>query len=112
LIDEAQFIPQLARLCDELERRAVGVVLAALNQDFKGQPWPEITPLLHTFEVEQTFAVCKHCGDMRSTYSHLVSDAKPDAQGHIIGAEEHFIALCRACWLQQQSLGTQHMVLE
>jgi len=112
LIDEAQFIPGLARLCNELEQREISVVLAALNQDFLGQPWPEIAPLLHTFEVRQTFAVCKYCSNMRATCSHLISNATPNSEGHIIGSTKDFIALCRPCWLRQPKAGTPQTVSE
>ena len=97
LIEEAQFIDELWSLCNELAKCGVHVFMAALNEDYTGQPWPKIRDMLHTCQVYQTFAVCKRCGSMRASHSALL---KPNIDGGniVIGGDDRFEALCDACF--------------
>lgn len=107
-IDEAQFfdndlVDVANRLADEGRR----VVVAGLDQDYRGKPFEPIPQLLAVAEyIHKTLAVCMVCGSPADRSQRLV---QRDVQV-LLGAKETYEARCRVHWRpdvfdpEQQSL--------
>ena len=95
-IDEAQFFD--ATLVDVVERLANDgrrVIVAGLDQDFRGQPFGPIPGLMAVAEyVTKTMAVCMVCGSPANRSQRLV---QRDDQV-VLGATETYEARCRLHW--------------
>lgn len=95
-IDEAQFfddslVEVVNRLADEGRR----VVVAGLDQDFRGRPFDPIPEIMAIAEyVDKTLAVCMVCGAPANRSQRLVHR---DSQV-LLGAGEVYEARCRAHW--------------
>lgn len=65
-IDEAQFFDMgLLKVCDDLAKRGVRVIVAGLDMDFKGEPFGPIPYLMAKAEyVTKVHAICAVCGDV------------------------------------------------
>ncbi len=99
-IDEAQFfdmglIDAVQRLVDE---RALRVIVAGLDTDFRGEPFGPMPQLLSIAEeVLKLHAICAVCGGDASRTQRLV-DGKPAAYDDpiiLVGAQESYEARCR-----------------
>jgi len=99
-IDEAQFIDMglidvVQRLVDE---RALRVIVAGLDTDFRGEPFGPMPQLLSIAEeVLKLHAICAVCGGDASRTQRLV-DGKPAAYDDpiiLVGAQESYEARCR-----------------
>ena len=64
-IDEGQFLGEgLVDLCERLADRGKRVVVAGLDQDWKGQPFPPLDRLMAVSEsVTKVLAICTVCGN-------------------------------------------------
>jgi thymidine kinase len=94
-IDEAQFLGEgLVELCQQLADRGMRVIVAALDQDYRGRPWHPIPDLLSVSEyVTKTLAICMACGAPASrTQRKVVSGDLV-----LIGSTDSYEARCRAC---------------
>ena len=95
-IDEAQFFD--ATLVGVANRLADGgrrVVVAGLDQDFRGEPFEPIPQLLAVAEyITKNLAVCMVCGGPADRSQRLVArDVRV-----VLGAGETYEARCRAHW--------------
>lgn len=95
-IDEAQFFDRslvevATRLADDGRR----VVVAGLDQDYRGQPFEPIPELMAVAEyVDKMLAVCMVCGAPANRSQRLVArDSRV-----LLGASEVYEARCRAHW--------------
>lgn len=95
-IDEAQFFDRSVvdvanRLADEGRR----VVIAGLDQDYRGAPFEPIPELMAVAEyVDKMLAVCMVCGAPANRSQRLVArDARV-----LLGATEVYEARCRVHW--------------
>ena len=63
-IDEAQFFDEdLVRICENLANAGVRVIVAGLDQDFRGRPFEPVPTLAALAEyVTKTLAICVCCG--------------------------------------------------
>jgi len=62
-VDEGQFFPDLALAAEALAAAGKTVVVAALDGDFRREPFPAVAALLPKVEaVSKILAVCKRCG--------------------------------------------------
>lgn len=100
-IEEVQFfdegvVPLVLRLADQ----GVHVIVAGLDQDFRGQPFSFMPQLMALADdVMKLHAICKVCGAEASRTQRLV-DGRPaswDEPIILIGAEESYEARCRRC---------------
>jgi thymidine kinase len=95
-IDEAQFfdaelVAVVERLADEGRR----VIVAGLDQDFRGRPFEPIPELLaRAEEITKMLAVCTVCGGPASRSQRLV---RGDSRV-LLGATETYEARCRRHW--------------
>ena len=107
-IDEAQFFDgALVAVADRLANEGRRVVVAGLDQDYRGIPFEPIPELMAIAEyVTKTLAVCMVCGAPANRSQRLVArDSRV-----VLGASEVYEARCRLHWrpdphdAQQQNL--------
>ncbi len=98
-IDEAQFFDQeVVQIADELAARGIRVLIAGLDQDFRGEPFGPMPFLMSRAErVDKLHAICMVCGDEASRTQRLVNGkpARYDDPVVIVGASELYEARCR-----------------
>lgn len=100
-IEEIQFFDEGAvALCDRWANEGRTVIVAGLDQDFRGQPFGFMPVLLALAdEVIKLRAICARCGQLASKTQRLV-DGRPaswDEPTILIGAAEKYEARCRRC---------------
>lgn len=95
-IDEAQFLGMaLVPVVEELANRGIRVLVAGLDQDYKGRPFEPIPQLLAIAEsVTKTMAVCMVCGAPANRTQRMVAAE----ERVLVGAGEAYEARCRRCW--------------
>ncbi len=94
-IDEAQFFDvDLVDVCQELADQGKRVIVAGLDQDYRGKPFEPIPQLLAIAEyISKTLAICVQCGNPASRTQRLSNDA----ERVIVGAADIYEARCRFC---------------
>ncbi len=95
-IDEANFFgPQLVAVADQLADSGKQVIIAGLDTDFMGRPFPPIPDLLAISEsITKTLAICMCCGNpAKHTQRLIYSD-----ELIFVGAAGSYEARCRACF--------------
>ena len=100
-IDEVQFFDRdVIAVCEYLADKGVRVMVAGLDQDFRGEPFGVIPELLtHAEFVTKLTAVCAKCGAPATRTQRLVN-GKPapfDQDVVMIGAKDHYEPRCRHC---------------
>lgn len=100
-IEEIQFFDEpIVALCQKLADQGIQVIVAGLDQDFRGQPFSFMPTLLALADdVLKLHAICMVCGEEASRTQRLV-DGRPagwDEPIILIGAEETYEARCRRC---------------
>lgn len=95
-IDEAQFFSEkLVDVCEELANRGLRVIVASLDQDFRGVPFGPIPKLLCVAEyVTKMQAICVVCGNPANR-SQRISGGEALVQ---VGGKDYYEARCRACF--------------
>lgn len=98
-VDEAQFFDDgIIVVTRELAKRGIRVLVAGLDQDFRGEPFGPIPVLMAEAEhVDKLQAICMVCGDPASRTQRLVNGkpARYDDPVVIVGASEMYEARCR-----------------
>jgi thymidine kinase len=96
-IDEAQFFRMdLIEICESLASAGKRVIVAGLDQDFRGKPFEPIPQLLAVAEyITKTLAICVVCGNpadrtQRKTHS---------GERVLVGAKDIYEARCRKCFI-------------
>jgi thymidine kinase len=99
-IDEAQFFDiGIVDAVDQLADRGVRVVLAGLDQDWAGRPFPPMPELMAIAEeVTKVRAVCAVCGEAASRSQRIV-DASSTV---LVGGAECYEARCRRCFVPRE----------
>lgn len=95
-IDEAQFFDtELVDVCQELARSGKRVIVAGLDQDYRGAPFEPIPQLMAVAEyVTKLHAICVKCG---APANHSQRIAASDERV-LVGAEEAYEPRCRRCF--------------
>ena len=95
-IDEAQFFDgALVDVCQELAGRGTRVVVAGLDQDFRGAPFEPVPQLMAVAEhVTKLHAICVKCGAPANHSQRLVAGTKRILRG----ADEAYEPRCRRCF--------------
>ena len=100
-IDEAQFYDKgIVAICQKLADQGRRVMVAGLDQDFRGEPFGPIPELLAVAEyIDKLQAICMICGSTASKTQRLVNGkpAKYSDPIILIGAKETYEARCRKC---------------
>lgn len=94
-IDEAQFFDSdIVDVVNKLADSGKRVIIAGLDQDYKGNPFEPIPQLLAVSEyITKTLAICVECGNPADrTQRTVVSDDRV-----LVGATESYEARCRKC---------------
>ena len=95
-IDEGQFFDlSLVQVVEELAGRGVRVIVAGLDQDYRGRPFEPMPQLLAVAEyVDKTLAICMRCGAPANRSQRLV--AATDRV--VVGGAHEYEARCRHCF--------------
>jgi thymidine kinase len=95
-IDEGQFFDMdLAYVCNNLADSGKRVIVAGLDQDFRGKPFDPMPELLSIAEyITKTLAICVRCGAPANRTQRLVEN--PDRM--LVGATDAYEARCRLCF--------------
>jgi thymidine kinase len=100
-IDEVQFFaPEIVIAIDALVERGARVVVAGLDQDFRGLPFGAMPELLCRAElVDKLQAVCHRCAGPATMTQRLLDGYPAPADGAtiVVGALDSYEARCRAC---------------
>lgn len=100
-IDEVQFFPmEIVDICDELAYRGKRVILAGLDQDFRGKPFGPVSTLLAIAEsIDKLNAICVVCGKPASRSQRLINGqpAHYNSPVILVGSSETYEARCRHC---------------
>jgi thymidine kinase len=100
-IDEAQFLGDgLVEVCEKLADRGKRVIVAGLDQDYRGKPFEPIPQLLALAEsITKTMAVCMKCGAAANKTQRLIASD----ERIVVGAGEAYEPRCRKCFKPPQT---------
>jgi thymidine kinase len=95
-IDEGQFFDSsLVEVVDTLANRGKRVIVAGLDQDYRGRPFEPMPQLMAIAEyVDKTLAICMRCGAPANRSQRLVGAT----DRVVVGGAEEYEARCRACF--------------
>lgn len=96
-IDEAQFFDDsLVKVCQTLANMGKRVIVAGLDQDYRGKPFEPIPQLLAVAEyITKTHAICVICGNP-ANHTYRTSTEKGTV---VVGASDKYEARCRNCFI-------------
>lgn len=94
-IDEAQFFNEgIIGICNRLASKGKRVIVAGLDQDYKGKPFEPIPQLLAIAEyITKQHAICVVCGNPADKTQRKTRDSNRV----VVGASEIYEARCRKC---------------
>ncbi len=95
-IDEVQFFgADAVRIVERLADRGLRVIVAGLDQDYRGVPFDPMPQLLAVAEyITKELAVCVVCGNPAHRSQRLAADGRRI----LVGARGAYEARCRACF--------------
>jgi thymidine kinase len=95
-IDEGQFFDMdLVYVCNKLADTGKRVIVAGLDQDFRGKPFDPMPQLLAIAEyITKTLAICVRCGAPANRTQRLVENS----DRLLVGATDAYEARCRLCF--------------
>jgi thymidine kinase len=95
-IDEANFFgPELVGIASQLADSGKQVILAGLDTDYMGRPFPPMPDLLTLAEsITKTLAICMRCGNPAKHTQRLVESDDLI----VVGAAGMYEARCRRCF--------------
>ncbi len=96
-IDEAQFFGMdLVDVCESLATAGKRVIVAGLDQDYRGIPFEPIPQLLAVAEyITKTLAICVVCGNPADRTQRKTHQS----ERVIVGATDIYEARCRKCFV-------------
>lgn len=94
-VDECQFFkPNLVDVCESLANDGKRVIVAGLDQDYRGKPFEPMPQLLAVAEyITKTLAICVVCGNPADRTQRTTSSS----ERVVVGAKEMYEARCRRC---------------
>jgi len=94
-IDEAQFFSaDITTVCNKLAMNGKRVIVAGLDQDFRGVPFEPMPQLLAIAEyITKQLAICVVCGNPADKTQRKTASS----ERVIVGAEDIYEARCRQC---------------
>ncbi len=95
-IDEGQFFdPGIVDVAEELANQGKRVIIAGLDQDYRGKPFEPMPQLLAVAEyITKTLAICVVCGNPADRTQRTT----PGQERVLVGAKEAYEARCRKCF--------------
>jgi thymidine kinase len=94
-IDEAQFFSNdIIDICNQLADKGKRVIVAGLDQDYRGVPFEPMPHLLAIAEyITKTLAICVVCGNPADKTQRKTKSS----ERVIVGASDIYEARCRKC---------------
>jgi len=94
-IDEAQFFSNdIINVCNQLADQGKRVIVAGLDQDYRGVPFEPMSQLLAIAEyITKSLAICVECGNPADRTQRKTSSA----ERVVVGAADIYEARCRKC---------------
>lgn len=95
-IDEGQFFKaELVDVCEDLANKGKRVIVAGLDQDYRGKPFEPMPQLLAIAEyITKTLAICVVCGNPADRTQRKIQQQ----DRVLIGAKDIYEARCRICF--------------
>jgi len=95
-VDEGQFFKaNLVEVCEKLANQGKRVIVAGLDQDYRGKPFEPMPQLLAVAEyITKTLAICVVCGNPADRTQRLTHSA----DRVLVGAKDIYEARCRHCF--------------
>jgi thymidine kinase len=95
-IDEAQFFDMsILDVVDQLANDGKRVIIAGLDQDYRGKPFEPIPQLLAIAEyITKTLAICVVCGNPADRTQRITLAS----ERVLVGAKDAYEARCRRCF--------------
>ena len=95
-IDEGQFFKaNLVDVCEKLANQGKRVIVAGLDQDYRGKPFEPMPQLLAVAEyITKTLAICVVCGNPADRTQRKTHQA----DRVVVGAKDIYEARCRHCF--------------
>ena len=94
-IDEAQFFSSdIVEICNKLANEGKRVIIAGLDQDYRGIPFEPMPQLLAIAEyITKTLAICVECGNPADKTQRKTESS----ERVVVGASDIYEARCRKC---------------
>ena len=94
-IDEAQFFStDIVDICNKLASEGKRVIVAGLDQDYRGVPFEPMPQLLAIAEyITKTLAICVVCGNPADKTQRKTASS----ERVVVGASDIYEARCRRC---------------
>ncbi|MEK6567042.1 MAG: thymidine kinase, partial [Bacteroidota bacterium] len=94
-VDEGQFFKQnLVEVCEALANKGKRVIVAGLDQDYRGIPFEPMPQLLAIAEyITKTLAICVVCGNPADRTQRTTASS----ERVVVGAKDMYEARCRRC---------------
>jgi thymidine kinase len=94
-IDEAQFFSNdIIEICNKLACEGKRIIVAGLDQDYKGIPFEPMPQLLAIAEyITKTLAICMNCGNPADKTQRKTTSS----ERVVVGAADVYEARCRKC---------------
>ncbi len=94
-IDEAQFFDMtVVDVCEKLANQGKRVIVAGLDQDYRGIPFEPMPQLLAVAEyITKTLAICVVCGNPADRTQRKIASS----DRVVVGAADSYEARCRKC---------------
>ncbi len=95
-IDEGQFFSmEIVDVCNELANQGKRVIVAGLDQDYRGKPFEPMPQLLAIAEyITKTLAICVVCGNPADRTQRITKQH----ERVVVGAKDMYEARCRRCF--------------
>ena len=95
-IDEVQFLgPSVVQVCRDLANRGLRVVVAGLDQDYRGEAFDPMPALLAEAEyITKELAICVVCGQPAGRSQRTIAAE----ERVLIGAQSSYEPRCRKCF--------------
>jgi thymidine kinase len=95
-VDEGQFFKaNLVEVCETLANQGKRVIVAGLDQDYRGKPFEPMPQMLAVAEyITKTLAICVVCGNPADRTQRKTQNA----DRVLVGAKEIYEARCRHCF--------------
>lgn len=99
-IDEVQFFDdEIVSVCEALADSGRRVVVAGLDQDYRGEPFPVVARLMGVAEfVTKNLAICSVCGNPANRSQRLSAGKKVIE----VGSTDKYEARCRRCFVKER----------
>lgn len=96
-IDEGQFFTsELVPVCEKLANGGKRVIIAGLDQDYRGKPFEPMPQLLAVAEyITKTLAICMVCGNPADRTQRITNQQELV----VVGAYNVYEARCRKCFV-------------